>query len=106
MAQVKGGSAGSSRRDNHVHSLSTGGDGYLRCCRPVLSGPGLPVSKPPAARPPSAAHKLGKCQLLRGTPSSLQNRGSCGLPPGLFPQQLEPLEESSQPAGLVQAGPA
>lgn len=29
-----------------------------------------------------------------------------GFLPGLFPQQLEHLEKSSQPAGLVKAGPA
>ena len=38
--------------------------------------------------------------------STLQKRGFCGLPPCLFPQELEHLgEESSKPSGLVKAGP-
>ena len=38
--------------------------------------------------------------------STLQKRGFCGLPPCLFPQELEHLgEKSSKPSGLVKAGP-
>lgn len=95
------------RLTHHNCPTSISGDCYCGCCSCVLSGLGLPIGKPPCSQTPfcsSQAWDVTAPERLPEYPAERRLLWASSL--GCFPSSWNTeKKKSSQPAGLVKAGP-